>query len=68
MRRAGTLMSAHVQHLADRTADGALAVSAIATGVSLAATLQVVQIVAGCVAILSGICASYYYIRKAHTK
>lgn len=57
-----------VQHLHDRAADGAVALTAVATGVSLAATLQVVQIVAGCVAIVSGLCAAYYYIRKANSK
>jgi uncharacterized membrane protein YhaH (DUF805 family) len=56
-----------VQPLHDRAADGALAVAAVAASIAvspLAEALQVVQIVAGCVAILSGLCAAAYYIKK----
>jgi hypothetical protein len=61
----------NVDHVADRVADTALLVSAAGTVAavwSLDDVLKIVQIGAGCVAILSGLCAAFYYLVKATSK
>lgn len=54
----------------DRAADTAAAASGAATivGASIGQINQYLQAAAYIVAMVSGICAAYYYIRKAHKK
>lgn len=56
------------QQLADRAADGAAVLSggAFLFGLTIGELNQYLQAAAYCVAIISGLCAAYYYIRKAH--
>jgi hypothetical protein len=48
----------------DRVADAGFAVSAASFGITLASSVQVIQIVAGCVAIAAGTMAFIYHFMK----
>lgn len=62
-------MSAHaIQVLHDRAVDGLAVISALALGVSLTTTLQLVQLFAGLVSITAGCFAIRYYIKKANNQ
>ena len=59
-----------VQHISDRIADTGAAVSAgcVAIGFSIGEVNQYLQAAAFIVAVISGSCAAYYYIRKARQR
>ena len=50
---------------AEKAANVSAAVAAASSGISWATANEVVQFVAGVVAIITGLAATYYYIRRA---
>lgn len=55
------------QHVQDRVVDVAAATpAAVAVGMNIVQVNQYLQAAAYIVAILSGLCAAYYYLRKAN--
>lgn len=61
-------MTSHLAH--DRLADAGAALSAgcVAVGITIGEINQYLQAVAFIVAIVSGSCAAYYYVRRARRK